>query len=159
LIEAFLKARTRSRGGDVRLVMSGEAGKDREELQAIFSRSDLQGAAVRVGDIPMEDMSVLLGAAEGMIFAASDGEFGYPIVQAMACGCPVIVTRPPVVDGVAGDAVLQAEATNTEDIARKMGTLLMDAHIQKEMRRRGFARSAGSSWNDIARRILKILGA
>jgi glycosyltransferase involved in cell wall biosynthesis len=102
------------------------------------------GIADRVlfpGFIPTEDMPALLSAAEFLVYPSFYEGFGLPVVEAMACGCPVICAGNSSLPEVGGDAVLYCDPASASDIAEKMERLLLDRDLRAQLIERGVRRA------------------
>jgi glycosyltransferase involved in cell wall biosynthesis len=82
--------------------------------------------------------------------------FGFPVLEAMACGCPVIASNTSSLPEVTGDAALLVEPTDVEELVKQMERVLMDAGLRAELRERGLARAAEFSWDRTARETIDV---
>jgi glycosyltransferase involved in cell wall biosynthesis len=83
--------------------------------------------------------------------------FGLPPLEAMACGCPVIVSRAASLPEVCGDAALYCNPRDPEDLARTIRRLIQEAGTREELRGRGLERARGFTWERASARLLDIL--
>jgi glycosyltransferase involved in cell wall biosynthesis len=120
-----------------RLVVVGPA-KD-EELAAELTR---RGAEVR-GYVPKEELVRLYQRAACLVFPSRYEGFGLPVVEAMACGTPVVAAPEPALQEVAGDAAVFAD-----DLADGIRRALAD---RGRLSAAGLARAKGFSWQETAR--------
>lgn len=89
--------------------------------------------------------------ADALIFPSLYEGFGLPPLEAMACGCPVIVSNRASLPEVCGDAALYCDPTSPEDIAAKIKLLLEDNALRETLRKKGLARARMFSWEKCAR--------
>lgn len=82
--------------------------------------------------------------------------FGLPLLEAMDCGAPVITSRVSSMPEVAGDAALQVDPGDVEQIAQAMYRILSERMLRGELIERGRARAAVFSWRDTAGRTLEL---
>jgi glycosyltransferase involved in cell wall biosynthesis len=120
-----------------KLVVVGPA-KD-EELAAELVR---RGADVR-GYVPKEELVSLYQRAACLVFPSRYEGFGLPVVEAMACGTPVVAAPEPAMQEVAGDA-----AIFTDDLAEGVRRALVD---RDQLSAAGIARAKSFSWHETAR--------
>jgi glycosyltransferase involved in cell wall biosynthesis len=83
--------------------------------------------------------------------------FGIPPLEAMRCGCPVIVSRAASLPEVCGDAALYCDPRDADDLARTIGTLLREPERSDELRRRGLERAGGFTWDRASAGLLSLL--
>jgi glycosyltransferase involved in cell wall biosynthesis len=79
--------------------------------------------------------------------------FGIPIVEAMACGAPVVTSRGGATEEIAGEAGVLVDPLDVGDIAAGIERALAG---RDELRERGFARARGFSWDETARRTREV---
>jgi glycosyltransferase involved in cell wall biosynthesis len=127
------------------LVLAGSTGWDREVDEALAEIPDTV-RAVRPGYLREQDLAGFFGGA--LLFAQpSLGEgFGLPVLEAMACGAPVLTTRRLSLPEVGGDAVAYTE-TDPASIAKALAELLDDEHRRSELAAAGQVRATGFSWD------------
>ncbi|QDU27962.1 GDP-mannose-dependent alpha-(1-6)-phosphatidylinositol monomannoside mannosyltransferase [Anatilimnocola aggregata] len=85
--------------------------------------------------------------------------FGLPVIEAMACGVPVICSNTTSLPEVAGDAAILVDPLQIESIAAAMQQLATDAALRAKMREQGLIRAQTFSWDDAARKTWNILAA
>jgi glycosyltransferase involved in cell wall biosynthesis len=106
----------------------------------------LEQNVLQVGFVADENLPVFMSAAEVYVFASLYEGFGIGPLEAMACGAPVIVSSTSSLPEVVGDAGLQVDPTNQEEIASAMQWVVENRSLREEMRRRSIARAALFSW-------------
>lgn len=138
---------------DVNFVIAGGANP------AVFKkRKDTLPACVKhVGYISDEELKVLYEHAVCFIYPSFYEGFGLPPLEAMACGCPVIVSRAASLPEVCGDAALYCDPHNFKDIASKMGLILFDINLRKELIIKGLERAKLFTWGQCARKTLTVV--
>ena len=107
---------------------------------------------VRSGRVDDSDLAALYCGAEMLLYASLKEGFGLPVLEAMACGCPVVTSAGTVLEEVAGGAALLADPRDVESIAAACGRLLEDRAERERLERAGIERAATFTWEETARR-------
>ncbi|NOZ30242.1 MAG: glycosyltransferase family 4 protein [Chloroflexi bacterium] len=110
----------------------------------------LQDQVRFLGPVDEADLPALYGGAELFVFPSLYEGFGLPVLEAMACGAPVVCSDRASLPEVAGDAALLVDPTDAEALAGAITRLLTDEGLRQEMRRRALARAAEFSWERTA---------
>jgi glycosyltransferase involved in cell wall biosynthesis len=89
--------------------------------------------------------------------------FGLPVLEAMACGCPVLSSNASSLPEVAGDAVILLDPLDVEGFTRELVRVISNSDLRRDLRERGLARAAQFPWDRAARETIavyeKIVGA
>jgi glycosyltransferase involved in cell wall biosynthesis len=142
----------------VSLVVGGSTKHDarnREVFQAI-AELGLRDSVVFTGFIAEPDMPAVYSLARVMVFPSLYEGFGYPAVEAMACGTPVVASRVSSLPEICGDAAVLVDPLNPGEIADACRTILLDPVRADELRARGFNNVMRFSWAASAHGILDI---
>jgi glycosyltransferase involved in cell wall biosynthesis len=159
LLQAFSELKRRRRTGEqLRLVKIGAPGGREAPYRAqtlrTVTRLGLEGEVIFTGRVADEDLPVWYTHAECLVLASYAEGFGLPPLEAMACGCPVIVSRAGALPEVAGPAALTVEADDTREIANALEAVLRRADLRDALRRRGPLHAARFTWRRAAERTL-----
>jgi len=84
--------------------------------------------------------------------------FGLPVLEAMAAGCPVLSSNRSSLPEVVGDAGILVDPFNIEEVTNKMYELLTNKNLREECIEKGLIRAKEFSWENVARRFIKIYG-
>lgn len=103
---------------------------------------------------PTDDLVALYSMAEAFIFPSWIEGFGLPILEAMACGAPVIASNRGSIPQVAGNAALLIDAEDYQSLANCMSHVLSNSAETARLRELGYTRAALFSWDTAARHIL-----
>ena len=138
LFEAF--AVLRETRPQLRLVLTG-GGLDRLE--------PLPEGVENLGTVPAEHLASLYRRAACLVYPSLYEGFGLPVLEAMACGCPVAASNVGAIPEIAGDAAVLFDPTDVEAMIEAM----LEADTRREeLRERGLARAAAYTWDESARR-------
>lgn len=128
------------------LVIVGQAHWQASEVYAEVERLGLHNWVVFTGYVPDDDLVGLYNAAEAFIYASLYEGFGLPILEAMACGTPVICSNVASMPEVAGDAALLIDPVDETAIAAAWQRLVTEKDLADELSQRGLAQAARFSW-------------
>ena len=146
VVAAFHKAKL----DDAVLVLTGaKAPKVFGEINQINS-DDVR----MVGFIPDSELRALYEHALALVFPSFYEGFGLPPLEAMTCGCPVIISEQPALSEVCGDAALRCNATDTDQIMRHLQALHADAGLHARLAAAGKERAKRFTWEVTARALL-----
>lgn len=108
------------------------------------------------GFVPTEDMPALLSAADLLVYPSFYEGFGLPVLEAMACGCPVVCSHASALPEVGGDAVHYCDPTSQEDIADKIRQVLVDGALRAQLVEKGLRRAGEFSMDRMAAEVLGV---
>lgn len=137
---------------DIGLVFAGGANSRVFRLSGAAS-----GVAHLVGRVTDGELRALYENAACFVYPSFYEGFGLPPLEAMTCGCPVIVSRAASLPEVCGDAAVYCDPGDPVDIARAIEAVLGNPGLQADLRRRGPERAAGFTWNKAARSLLGLV--
>jgi glycosyltransferase involved in cell wall biosynthesis len=156
LVQAFGLV-TSSQGPDLQLVLAGQKGWLYEEIFAQVQRLELADRVVLTGYVPDADLPALLSGALAFVFPSLYEGFGFPVLEAMACGTPVVCSDVSSLPEVAGDAALLVDPLDTQALAEAISRILDNANLGHELVQRGFHQLRKFSWRNCAEKTLGIL--
>ena len=131
-------------------------GKQPERLKMLVKNLRLEKEVIFTGYINKNDLPLFYNVAEAFIFPSFHESFGMPIIEAMACGCPVITSNVFSMPEVAGDAAVLVNPYSVDEIANAMYTVLTDDGLREKLRKRGLKRAKQFSWRKCAEEHLKV---
>ncbi len=129
------------------------------DVEGTVRRLGLSGDVTVVDFINHADMPLMYSAASLLAFASRYEGFGLPIVEAMACECPVVTSRHSSMPEAGGSAALYASPDDPYDIAVQMQRALVEADLIAEMRRLGRDHAMKFTWSAYASAVLSALRA
>ncbi len=148
-------ARLRDAGSPIRLAIVGRLGWKSEPLLRRVARLDV-GELVRfLGFVPDDHLPALMGAATALVYPSLYEGFGLPILEAMACGLPVITTATGATSEVAGGAAILIDPADPDAIASAMRSAL-EPGARVRVGAAGLRRASEFSWERSARETLAI---
>ena len=112
---------------------------------------------VVTGYVSEGDKVALLSGAEGLVYPSLYEGFGLPVIEAMACGTPVLTSDLSALPETAGDAALLVDPHRTDAVADGMLRLLTDDPLRTRLRSAGEARARLFNWDEAARRTAEVL--
>jgi glycosyltransferase involved in cell wall biosynthesis len=150
LVRAFFAAKA-NRGLPHRLVLVGKpAWRWREVAEAVRGLG-VTDTVLMTGYVPQEALPYLYNLADALLFPSLVEGFGLPVLEAAACGTPVMTSRDPALLEVAGEASLAASADSLPELRSGIERILADERLRKELSRAGRERAAGFTWEKAAR--------
>jgi glycosyltransferase involved in cell wall biosynthesis len=156
LLQAFAILRAEQFDAELRLVIAGGKGWGYGEFFTTREALKLGDRAIFTGFVDEEDLPDLYRGALLFIYPSLYEGFGLPILEAMACGTPVITSTTSSMPEVAGDAAIYVEPRKPERLAAAMASVLGDAKGMAELRRRGLERAKSFTWEAVARTTLDV---
>lgn len=147
LMEAFELVR---RQIDAQLLLVGGRGWLDEPIFAAYTRLGLEGAARFLGPLGENDLAVLYSRAGAFVLPSLYEGFGLPVLEAMACGAPVICSNAGPLPELAGNAAMLLPPDDPGGWARAIIHVLTEPHRAEVMRQQGFVRAASFSWERAA---------
>ncbi|HXF56418.1 MAG TPA: glycosyltransferase family 1 protein [Actinomycetota bacterium] len=137
------------------LVLAGPMGwRPRPLLQAVAEEGP--GRVVLTGRLPEEALDALYRGADAFVYPSLYEGFGLPVLEAMARGIPCVVSAASSLPEVAGEAALLVDPRSTADLAGAIERVLTDGALAERLREAGRAWAGRFSWDETARRTLKV---
>ncbi len=141
----------------VHLALAGGAGWLAQDIFNRIAALKLTDRVILPGYIPEADKAALLSGALAYVFPSLYEGFGLPVLEAMACGTPVLAANTSSLPEIAGQAALLVNPLNVEAIAGGMRRLLTDESLRRSLVEKGFHRIEAFSWQKAGERIWRIL--
>lgn len=141
----------------VKLVLAGSIIKEvGYSLRDLLKDLDLRGDVVLAGHIPDSDLPVLYSGALCFVYPSLYEGFGLPVLEAMACGTPVVASRAGSLAEVVGDAALLIEPDDEVGLADIMKQVIENPLVRADLKHRGLERAAVFSWERCALETLAV---
>jgi alpha-1,3-rhamnosyl/mannosyltransferase len=150
LIEAFARSNIQSPTSKLYLVIAGHWDDRYPEVKLAVKQFDLTERIRFIGSVKDDDLPALYGGAEVFVFPSEYEGFGLPVLEAMACGTPVVCSNRSSLPEVAGDAALLCDPYDIKALARTIEQALTDGDLRATLQQRSLARAAQFSWEQTA---------
>ena len=155
-VAGVLRVLTRLRrdGIDARIVRMGSAlaGPDR----ALAEKLGVLSSVVELGGVPDAETPALYNAVDLLLFPSHYEGFGWPPLEAMASGTPVVSSRAGSLDEIVGDAALTADPEDVDALAWHAGTALTDVDVRARLVARGLAHAQRFDWDRTADEMIAV---
>ncbi len=138
------------------LVIAGASGWRDASIQRALASFPRRTRVVLTGWVERALLPVLYSMADVFVYPSLYEGFGLPVVEAMACGTPVVTSNVSSLPEVAGDAALLVDPESVEEIAAAIRRLVEDSHFAQSLRERGFERARAFSWESAAGKALEV---
>lgn len=136
-----------ARYSDLKLVLAGEYANRDTLLHDKLQKSQVRERIILTNYITVEQKRALLSSAEVFLFPSEYEGFGLPVLEAMACGSPVITTNVSSLPEVGGEAVVYVSPKNPEQLAHEIERLLNSDELRNEYIKKGFEQAKKFSWD------------
>jgi glycosyltransferase involved in cell wall biosynthesis len=147
-------ARLRAGGLDVTFVRAGQ--RFRPAQAGLAGRLGVAGAVRDLGPLSPDDLAALYAASDVLLFPSLYEGFGWPPLEAMASGLPVVSSRAGGLGELVDDAALTAEPEDVGQLADHVAAVLTVPRVAEGLRAAGAARAAGYGWERTAGRLLPL---
>lgn len=141
---------------DFNLIIVGGNSKYRRKLEELVFTLNLSNCVKFLGYVSNKQLVTLYQKSLGLIYPSLYEGFGLPILEAMACGCPVIASNIEVFHEVGSDSILYFDPLSSDSLNHSIDTILYDLKIRAELIRKGKMRTHEFSWKKAAEEIYSI---
>lgn len=153
-LEAF--ARIRHHFPDLHFVLAGPRTWKQTPVEDILQKLQIGDKVHLTGPLTDKDLPALYNGAALFVFPSLYEGFGLPVLEAMACGTPVLTSNVSSLPEVAGDAAVLVDPTDVEAIAAAMRRVLQDQALAAALSAKGLARAQQFTWERTARETIKV---
>jgi glycosyltransferase involved in cell wall biosynthesis len=136
----------------VNILLTGNRRKNKPYPQILdcLARNHLEKSVFVVPNIPQQDLVALYNMALCLVFPSLYEGFGLPVLEAMACGCPVIASSTTSLPEAGGDAAVYIDPIEPASLRAALEKMIGDIGLRKELKARGLSRAGEFSWEKTA---------
>ncbi len=140
---------------DIKLVAAGWSGWESFMADG-YGPVKLKDRIICIGYVNNRDLAALYSGARVFVYPSFYEGFGLPVLEAMACGCPVVCSGRASLPEVAGDAAIICSPEDHERLAASVYDVFSSDLLYREMQQKGLERARGFSWEKTARKTLEV---
>lgn len=137
---------------NLQLVLAGNDHYFWQRLKARFQHPNI----IYTGYVTDQEMVALYKSASVYVLPSFEEGFGIPLLEAMACQCPVVSSDRASLPEIGGDACIYFDPYNIEDMANKISQIIDDPKLAKKLVATGLKRYQQFSWNNLAKQTLAL---
>lgn len=156
VVRAFAEARRRRPDLTHTLVLAGPMPASTARIDALIAALDVGPSIIRPGRVAEEDMPGLFAGADLLLYPTLYEGFGLPVVEAMACGTPVLTSSTSALQEIAGGYAYLVDPLDVDAIARGIVLLTTDTKVRSDFIELGRKRARDFSWDKAAERTLEV---
>lgn len=159
LLHAVTHLRARGKWGNRKVVLAGSQNLSLKGAQEVFKtirELDLRDDVLLTGHVPAEHVPGLYAHASMLVMPSLYEGFGFPVLEAMAAGIPVVCSDTSSLPEVAGDAAIFFPPHDQLALACAMEDLIQKPSIAEQLRRKGLERARQFSWQRTAEQTLEV---
>lgn len=146
----------RDEGYELDFVIAGGKGWLEDEMYQTITETGQQNHIHLIGFADDDDLPALYSGAECVVFPSLYEGFGFPVLEGMACGTPVVTSNISSLPEVAGNAALLVDPYNIEAIADAIRRILDDSNLRKNLIEHGIVQAAKFTWEKSAQQLCQI---
>jgi glycosyltransferase involved in cell wall biosynthesis len=149
-------SRLRCEFPEFRLAIVGPTIWRHDQLREQIRELGMSSRVKLLGYVPDEALPALYSAASLFVFPSLYEGFGLPVLEAMACGTPVVCSNLSSLPEVAGEAALLVDPTNPDELAGAIRRALLDGDLRGDLRQRGLQRARSFTWQRTANKLMDV---
>lgn len=142
--------------GNMQLVIAGNKGWMYEDIFNTAQQAGITDRIIFTGYTPKSDVICLLNAAKVFVLPSLSEGFGLPILEAMACGVPVVSSNVSSMSEIVKDAGILVDPYNKHDIAQALLDIINNRQLADNLIKKGFKVAQSFTWEKTARKTLKL---
>jgi len=139
-----------------KLVIVGRRGMDSEKVFELVMQLNIYKDVIFTGYIPQEHLPLIYRNSLIFVYPSFYEGFGLPVLEAMTCGVPVIISDNSALVEIAGEAGVIVDSNNYYQMAEKMRELITSHRLREDLQKRAFDVSRRYSWDLTAKKTIKV---
>ena len=155
LLHAYADLRSQHSGAPP-LLLVGKPGWLFDSTDRLLDELGLRGSVLCRSNISPQDLPALYTGALALILPSHYEGFGLPVLEAMSCGTPTIISTRASLPEIAGDAALTCEPDKPESITDAISLVLFDSELRANLSRRGLQRASQFTWKTCCSKTLEV---
>jgi len=160
LLKAFSQLKSEPGFKELKLVKVGKAGGQeanfRNQTMEVIESLNLSSEVIFTEFVPEADLPAYYSGAEVFVLPSLYEGFGFPVLEAMACACPVITSNISSLPEVTGKAGIMVDPYDIDSLAQAMRRVLTSSELRDSMIRRGLEQAKRFSWEKTAEQTLEV---
>jgi glycosyltransferase involved in cell wall biosynthesis len=141
---------------NVHLVLTGFVRSAHQDVRECLENQRLEDQVSWLGWITAEELAYVYQQARALVFPSLHEGFGLPIIEAMACGCPVLCSNTTSCGEIAGGAALTCDPLQVEEIAANLEKIWTDSQVRADLIQKGLIRAKNFTCERMAEETLKV---
>lgn len=157
IIQAFNHLSHNIKTENYKLVLVGSPGYGYEDVVKAINESPYSDRIIRLGWVKTEDVACLMNSAEAFVFTSLHEGFGLPVLEAMACGTPVVATKGSCTEELAGNACVYVDSSDVWSITQGISEILKNTELRNVNIKKGLEKVQNFSWEKCAEETYELL--
>lgn len=147
----------RARYGDCPwLVLTGRLRGERRDAMSLAIAAGVEDRVLDLSFVESDDLPGLYSAAQVMVFPSLFEGFGIPLIEAMACGCPIVAANATAIPEITNGAALLFDPFDSDEIAQVVYRVLHNTCLRKDLIARGVAQRSRFSWQAVVSKLAEV---
>lgn len=155
LIRGFAKVRKKL-NHDLKLVIAGKMGWEKKSIFDLPKQLSIEKDVFFLGNIEIKDLPALYNSAMIFVYPSLYEGFGLPLLEAMACGCPVITSNTSSLPEIAGEAAILINPNKERELIEAIRDVINNKRLKQTLIKKGFIQAKKFSWKHCAQETLEI---
>lgn len=155
-LELLIEAFARVKNTDLELVIAGKPGWLYETIYLSPEKNKVKDKVKFLGFIPTDDLPPVYSGALAFVYPSLYEGFGLPLLEAMACSCPIIASNSSSIPEVVGDAALLFDPNNKDQIVKSIRTIIKDSDLRADLAQKANRQVKKFTWEKAAEETLKV---